>query len=76
MDPRHSMVLINDWVLPDEKSPLFASMMDINMMALLSGKERSETQWRELLDKAGLAIVKIWSTDRDSESIIEAVIKH
>ena len=36
------------------------------------GMERSETQWKELLDKSGLKIVKIWRAAVGDYAIIEA----
>lgn len=47
------------------------------MMVLLSpALERTESQWKKLVESAGLKIVKIWNDDKvseGSESIIECV---
>ena len=45
------------------------------MMSIGSGVERSERQWRELLDEAGLEITGIWNSNPGMESVIEAVPK-
>jgi len=45
------------------------------MMALLSGMERTEIQWRELLESVGLEIVKFWTINKETEGLIEAVVK-
>lgn len=47
------------------------AMMDLNMLTLCSGMERTESQWRELVGQAGLRIVNIWRPEGDSEGIIE-----
>ena len=70
----HSLILINDWVLSELDSPLFPALMDINMMALVSGMERSVKQWHALLDSVGLKIVRIWSKGSETESLIEAAL--
>ena len=46
--------------------------MDINMMALFSGMERSEKHWHELLGEAGLRILNIHGVGPEMESCIEA----
>ena len=71
----HSRVLINDWVLPNQGSSLYPATMDINMMALSLGTERTERQWNALLSSAGLKIVKIWGIGPEMESLIEAVLE-
>ena len=69
---RGSALLINDWVLPDVGAPLAGASEDILMMLFLSGMERSESQWKAVLDSAGLEIKKIWRADGISEAVIEA----
>lgn len=44
------------------------------MLVLLSGIERTETQWRSLVAAAGLEIVKIWYAEEINEGA-EAVIE-
>lgn len=76
MDPSYSKVLINQWVVPTQRVSLLMVHQDFNMMATSSTMERTEQQTRELLDGAGLRIVKIWRPDDvESECIIEAVAK-
>ena len=45
------------------------------MMGLLAGRERTEKEWRALLDSVGLVIVKIWTIEPEMESVIEAELK-
>lgn len=44
------------------------------MMALGAVKERTEKQWRTLLGEAGLKVVRIWTYDQGTESLIEATL--
>lgn len=73
MKPGYSKVLIFEWILPDVGTPLYPALLDINMLALLSGMERTQTQWKELLNSVGLEIVKFWMIDSETEGLIEAV---
>ena len=73
MEPGYSKLIINDIVLPDQGATRFAAQSDMNMLALLAAMERSETQWRQLLEKAGLEVVKIWPGV--PESVIEATFR-
>ncbi|KAB8251311.1 S-adenosyl-L-methionine-dependent methyltransferase [Aspergillus flavus] len=73
MNAEYSRILIADFVLPDTGAALLQASIDIQMMSIGSGMERSERQWRELLGAAGLEITGIWSGSPGMESIIEAV---
>ena len=41
---------------------------------LAASRERTEAQWRELLQSAGLTVVDIWTKEAHVESLIEAVL--
>ena len=69
----YSTILINEWILPDVGTPVYPALLDISMMAMLSGLERTETQWRQLLESVGLKVVKFHKVDEESEGLIEAV---
>ena len=43
------------------------------MMALAAAQERSESQWRELINSVGLEIAGIWIKGDGNQSIIEVV---
>jgi len=65
---------LSDLVLPDEGADASKTLRDINMMQC-SGKERSEKQWRALLDEAGFKIENIYCKDDPNNSLVEAVLK-
>lgn len=76
MDPSYSKVLINQWLVPTQGATSFMTHQDLNMMATVSAMERTEEQTRDLLEGAGLYIVRIWQPDDvESEFIIEAGAK-
>jgi arsenate reductase-like glutaredoxin family protein len=68
-----SVILLDDMVLPERDSTWRATQLDMTMMAGLAAMERSETQWYELMDRAGLEIVKIWKyTEQSDDGIVVA----
>ena len=50
--------MIVDRVLPNVGAPLHSALMDLSMMTF-GGTERTERQWRELLESAGLNVVDL-----------------
>ena len=69
-----SKLLLFEWILPDTAVPLYPALLDINMIALLSGMERTKTQWTEMLASAGLKVVKFHVIDFETEGLVEAVL--
>jgi hypothetical protein len=69
----YSRILIVDFVLPDTDTPLLQASLDIQMMSIGAGVERSESQWRDLLHSVGLEVAGIWNHSPGMESVIEAV---
>jgi demethylsterigmatocystin 6-O-methyltransferase len=55
-----SRILIDDMVLPNEKVHWQAASIDLVMMAALASKERTDEQWRALVEAAGLQILEIF----------------
>lgn len=70
----YSKILINEFVIPERGASAFMAHIDMNMMSKYSAMERTEKQWRKLLEANGLGLVKIWETEVDSECIIEAAL--
>ena len=71
MTPGYSKILLNELVLPDQECGIIPAQLDITMMAVLAAEERSERQWRGLIESAGLKVEKIWTDVPEAESIIE-----
>lgn len=74
MTPGYSKLLINEYVVPDFGASRPMTSMDWLMMALGAVKERTEKQWRELLQQAGLKVTGIWIYEQGTESLIEAEV--
>jgi hypothetical protein len=64
-------LVVVDAVLPENSHPHPAKFLDLMMMVLPGGRERTESEWRALLDKAGFTITRIVPTT-EPESVIEA----
>ena len=77
MNPE-SILLINETVMPESNVPLYSALADFAMMAGVSSMERTQAQYKALLEEAGFAVVGVW-TPRDpmpgSATLIEAVLK-
>lgn len=64
-------VLVMDAVVKPPNQPDPAKWMDLNMLALLTGRERTETEFRELFARAGFRLTRIVPTPR--VSIVEGM---
>lgn len=64
-------LLVLDFMVPPGDAPHMAKISDLNMLAMMGGKERTETEWRELLTAAGFAGIGILQTGTPF-SIIQA----
>ncbi|MBF8270798.1 MAG: methyltransferase [Gammaproteobacteria bacterium] len=65
-------LLILEWVLPEGDTPHVAKVVDINMMMLMGGEERTAKQYGRLLAQAGFRMIRVIPT-RCECSIVEAV---
>jgi hypothetical protein len=63
-------LLILEQVVPDGGGPHPAKLLDLHMLVLLGGRERTEGQWRQLLTDAGFATARI--TQGPRSALIEA----
>ena len=75
MEPRTSRLLISEIVMPRGPTDIQTAWSDINMLTF-SGMERSEKQWRALLDKSGLTLFKLHrEAGRSNHCVLEAVLQ-
>jgi hypothetical protein len=63
-----------DFVVPPGDTPHLSKMSDLNMLAMMGGKERTETEWRELLKGAGFTGIEIRQTSTPF-SVIQATVQ-
>jgi SAM-dependent methyltransferase len=67
-------VLIVDMVVPDTPSACFSKLIDLNMLVMNGGRERTKTEFAALLDAADCKLARIIPTVAP-QSIIEAIPK-
>ena len=65
-------ILLIEMVVPQDNEPSFAQAMDLNMLAILGGRERTEKEYRTLLDASGFRLERVTPT-HSPFSVIEAV---
>lgn len=70
--PAHARLLVVESVIPAGNQPHFAKLLDLAMLALPGGIERTEDEYRELFETCGFHLSRIVPTTADV-SIIEGV---
>jgi O-methyltransferase domain len=70
--PRHAPVLVIEQMIPDDPGPHWVKVLDIHMLALLGGRQRSCQEYRRLLEQAGFDFTREIVTEV-GVSILEAV---
>ena len=66
-------LLLLEFVVPPGDAPHPSKISDLNMLAIVGGKERTETEWRELLTAAGFTGIEIRQTSTPF-SVIQATV--
>jgi SAM-dependent methyltransferase len=66
-------LLIVEMVLPPGDAPHPGKILDMVMLALIGGQERTETEYASLLDKAGFRLSRVVAT-QSPVSVVEAVL--
>jgi DNA-binding Lrp family transcriptional regulator len=64
--PAHARVLIADAVIPPGNEPHGAKWLDLLMLVLNRGRERTEDEWRALLERSG------FRAERVEDGLVEA----
>jgi hypothetical protein len=67
-------VLLIEMIVPDTNSASFSKLLDLNMLMMTGGSERSGAEFAGLLDTAGYTLTRIVPT-MAPQSIIEATPK-
>jgi SAM-dependent methyltransferase len=67
-------LLIVDMVVPDTDATSFSKLLDLNMLAMTGGRERTKAEFQALLDAADYKLTRIIPT-MAPQSIMEAVTK-
>jgi hypothetical protein len=69
----HSRLLLVEMVLPPGDTPHPGKMLDMMMLAIPGGQERTEKEYGALLDKAGFRLTRVVPT-ASAVSVVEAVV--
>jgi hypothetical protein len=71
--PEHGKLLLVEQVIPSGNQASFSKMLDLQMLVLCpGGRERTQAQYRILMEKSKFQLIKIVST-QSSLSVIEGV---
>jgi hypothetical protein len=70
--PPHARLLVVESIVEPGNGPSFAKLLDLTMLVIPGGQERTESQWRSLLARGGFELVRIVPTSADV-SVLEAV---
>jgi len=69
---KESRLLIVEAIIPPANEPSFHKFMDLNMLVMLGGRERTEDEYRSLLDSSGFILSGITPTQTEM-NVIEAI---
>ena len=71
--PKHARVLIVETTVSEDPGPQFGKTLDIVMLAVTGGRERTPSQYADLLARAGFQLERIVPT-ASAYSVIEGVV--
>jgi hypothetical protein len=71
---KNGRMLIVDMIVPEANSASFSKLLDLNMMVMTGGRERTKAEFHALLDAANYRITRIIRT-MAPQSVIEATPK-
>ncbi len=57
--PPHAKLLLAEWLVPEGGQPSWTLFVDLIMLTELTGKERTEPEFRELLARAGFRVDRV-----------------
>jgi hypothetical protein len=59
---QNGRVLVVEMTVPETKKPSFSTLLDLNMLVMSRGRERTASEFRNLFQAAGLEVVRIVSS--------------
>jgi O-methyltransferase domain len=71
--PHNGRVFVIEHVIPDPDIPHFAKLLDMHMLVMLTGRERTATEYAELLERAGWQYLQTWHPASRMIGIVEGV---
>jgi len=70
--PANGKILVAEQVIPPGNEPFRGKLLDLNMLVMTGGRERTEAEYRALFEKAGFKLTRIVPTQHEM-SIIEGI---
>ncbi len=70
--PSHARLLVIEQMVPDDPGPHWSKMVDIHMLTLIGGRQRTQQEYAALFERAGFCFEREIDTGADI-SILEAV---
>jgi O-methyltransferase domain/Dimerisation domain len=71
--PAKARLFVGEHVVPGPETPHFSKLFDIHMLCALTGKERTEEEYMELLKRAGFNPVRTYYPQSRIMGVIEAI---
>ena len=69
--PANGKLILVDCVVPETDEPHFSKFIDLNMLVMTGGKERTAREFEKLLEGTGFKLSRVIPTDLPT-SIVEA----
>jgi hypothetical protein len=60
-EPGASLLLV-EMIVPDDPQPSPVALMDMNMLVMLNGRERTASEFEKLLNETGFSLVRVMQT--------------
>jgi predicted NAD-dependent protein-ADP-ribosyltransferase YbiA (DUF1768 family) len=57
--PKDAKMLIAEWLVPEDNKPSWTFLIDMIMLTELTGKERTEAEFREMLARTGFRLDRV-----------------
>ena len=74
MKPGWSKLLIKDALIPNTGASFVVTGADLGMLQSVAGRDRTEAEWRVLIESAGLRVEAIYTHERSDDGVIECVL--
>lgn len=75
MRKNHSRLLIVKSIIALEKADTFSTVLNITIMSMVGSRERTESDWRGLIARAGMHIEAVYPSVRNADCVIEVDVK-
>jgi hypothetical protein len=56
--PSHAKLLLIEEMVPDDPGPAWSKMLDLHMLALIGGKQRTRREYEALIDASGFSFIR------------------